>query len=121
MRGLHLLERLRLGDAPARFSTADLLAATCRPLGALVAGVARLRRPARLLSCFVEGTVANTGPGAVREWAELLRELRPGGVTIRTVEPAVAGPGLWPVPSTRLREIAARLREHAGVDARIAA
>jgi len=84
------------------------------PLGAIVATLASLS-DFTLESVFVEGRGANTDADSVREWLELLGELRPSHVYVTTIErpPVAAGP--LPARPATLEEIAARVRDEAGI------
>ncbi len=87
-------------------------------LGGVIQAVSRLRQ-VTLQSCFIEGEVSNSGDAAVREWADLVRELRPARVQIYTLSRKPAAHEVWPVSLARLEEIAAVLRARSGIRARV--
>lgn len=68
-----------------------------------------------LQSMFVWGRVANTGPFAVRDWAEQVAQIRPLGVQVYTFDRLPADPELRPVPRPILVSIADYARRRAEV------
>jgi len=82
------------------------------PLGAVIASLPLLR-DMTIQSCFVEGAVENTDSDSVREWVDLIGELRPEAVHIYTQPGREAG--VVPVAAWRLHQIAAQLQEQSGL------
>jgi wyosine [tRNA(Phe)-imidazoG37] synthetase (radical SAM superfamily) len=68
-----------------------------------------------LQSMFVWGRVENTDPFAVRDWAERVRDIRPLGVQVYTIDRVPADPDLRPVPWAVLVSIAGYARRIADV------
>ena len=88
------------------------------PLGTIVASLAALR-DVTLQSCFVNGEVANTSPAALREWVDLVAEVRPRGVQIYTIDRPAPAFDVRPVSAGELAEIACSLRARTGIEAHI--
>jgi wyosine [tRNA(Phe)-imidazoG37] synthetase (radical SAM superfamily) len=111
-RALDLLDEriVKLDAAPERVCRA----AAGHPLGAVIATLPLLR-DMTILSCFVEGAVENTDVDSVREWVDLLAELRPQAVHIFTPSWPACEAGVVPAPAWRLDEIAAQLEEQSGI------
>ena len=68
-----------------------------------------------LQSMFVWGRVENTDPFAIRDWVERVREIRPLGVQVYTIDRVQADPDLRPVPWAVLSSIAGYAKRLAGV------
>ena len=85
------------------------------PLGGIVQGLSLLR-DFTAQSCFFDGPVSNMGDAAVREWADLLGELRPRCVQIFTLSRRPAVVDVRPVSGARLEEIACVLRARTGIE-----
>ncbi|HYB12640.1 MAG TPA: radical SAM protein [Myxococcota bacterium] len=88
------------------------------PLGAIVASLATLR-DVTLQSCFVQGEVGNTSAAALREWADLVAEVRPHGVQIYTIDRPARAFDVRPVSAAELEEIACSLRAWTGIEAQV--
>jgi wyosine [tRNA(Phe)-imidazoG37] synthetase (radical SAM superfamily) len=88
------------------------------PLGAIVYGISLLRR-VTVQACFVDGWVSNVDRAAVRQWVELVRELRPRKVQITTIDRPAWKCDARPVPREQLEEIACLLRDRTGVEASV--
>jgi len=88
------------------------------PLGGVVASMAVLR-DVTLQSCFVQGEIANTSPDALREWVDLVAEVRPRGVQIYTIDRPAPAFEVRPVALAELEEIACFLRAGTGIEATV--
>ena len=86
-------------------------------LGSLIQALSMLREIS-VQSCFVEGVVSNTGAAAIREWIELIGELQPRRVQVYTVDRRPGSSVVHPVPVAHLEDIAGRLRDATGLEAR---
>jgi wyosine [tRNA(Phe)-imidazoG37] synthetase (radical SAM superfamily) len=115
-RALDLLDEriVKLDAAAERVCRPDC----SHPLGAVIAALPRLRDMS-IQSCFVEGRAQNTDPDSVREWVELVSELRPQTVQIYTPSWLGGEEGVAPVPGWCLEEIAEQLAEHSGIRASV--
>jgi wyosine [tRNA(Phe)-imidazoG37] synthetase (radical SAM superfamily) len=85
------------------------------PLGGIVQGISLLR-DFTAQSCFFDGAVSNVGDAAVRDWAELVGELRPRSVQIFTLSRRPAAVDVQPVAPDQLEEIACVLRARTGIE-----
>jgi wyosine [tRNA(Phe)-imidazoG37] synthetase (radical SAM superfamily) len=88
------------------------------PLGSIVYAISLLRA-VTVQACFVDGLVSNVDRTAVRQWVELVRELRPGKVQITTIDRPAWKCDVRPVPREQLEEIACLLRDRSGVEAAV--
>ncbi len=86
------------------------------PLGAVVAGLSGLK-DVTLQSCFIQGEVSNTGAAVIREWVDLVAEIRPRGVQIYTIDRPAPAFDVRPVSGAELEEVACLLRESTGIEA----
>ena len=66
---------------------------------------------------FFDGAISNIGEGQLDRWMERVRELKPAGVQIYTIDRPVPSKGLKKVSDERLAEIAAMLKARAGIPA----
>jgi wyosine [tRNA(Phe)-imidazoG37] synthetase (radical SAM superfamily) len=85
------------------------------PLGGIVQGISLLR-DFTAQSCFFDGAVSNVGDAAVRDWAELVGELRPRSVQIFTLSRRPAVVDVRPISADQLEEIACLLRARTGIE-----
>lgn len=115
---------LRLIDAPMmKLDAGDeaTFKAINRPTGGLtlekiLKGLGRL--PTLMIqSALIDGEVSNIRGSAYEAWVAALDELRPQKVHIYSTERPTAESGTKCVPSTRLEQIAAELRDDLGLDA----
>lgn len=87
-------------------------------MGGIVAGLKGLKN-IFLQSLFVQGRVTNADPDAVGLWLEKVREIRPLGVQIYTLEREPADKRIEKVSLATLQWIADQLRWQAGVPAEV--
>jgi wyosine [tRNA(Phe)-imidazoG37] synthetase (radical SAM superfamily) len=109
-----------LGEARRRrpgLPRIDRPAAAC-PLGGLVHALTLLR-DVTLQSCFVEGDVSNADDETLREWMELVGEIRPRAVQIYTIDRPATKCDVRPLSAARLERIARTLHDRTGVKARV--
>jgi wyosine [tRNA(Phe)-imidazoG37] synthetase (radical SAM superfamily) len=86
------------------------------PLGAIVYALLLLK-DVTVQACFIDGIVSNVGDKAVREWVELVRELRPRAVQIYTIDRPPWKCDVRSVSQQQLEEIACLLRDRTGIEA----
>jgi len=84
--------------------------------GAILYGLLSLR-DVTLQSCFVEGSASNTSENSIREWTDLVAEMRPRGVQIYTIDREPADSDARPVTAGHLARVARRLEERTGIEA----
>jgi wyosine [tRNA(Phe)-imidazoG37] synthetase (radical SAM superfamily) len=113
------LDRLdeRIVKLDAATKRIDRPAAAC-PLGGLVHALTLLR-DVTLQSCFVEGDVSNADDETLREWMELVGEIRPRAVQIYTIDRPATKCDVRPLSAARLERIARTLHDRTGVKARV--
>ena len=83
-------------------------------MGDIVAGLKELKNII-LQSLFVQGRVTNTDPDSIDLWAEKVREIRPLGVQVYTLEREPADMRIEKVSLTTLQWIVEQVRWRAGV------
>mgnify|MGYP001618144926 CR=1 FL=1 len=78
----------------------------------------RLKR-VTIQAFFAQGAVDNTTPEAVTAWLACLKEVRPAGVHLYSLDRVPPAKGLRKVPPEALEAIAGRVRGEVGVDAQV--
>ena len=106
-------ERIVMLDAAAE--RVDRPAPDC-PLGAIIYALSLLK-DVTVQAFFIDGIVSNVGNMAVREWVDLVRELRPRAVQICTIDRPPWKCDVRSVSQQQLEEIACLLRDRTGIDA----
>jgi wyosine [tRNA(Phe)-imidazoG37] synthetase (radical SAM superfamily) len=87
-------------------------------MGEIVAGLKQLENTF-LQSCFVQGRVANTDPDSVAMWIDKVREIRPLGVQLYTLDREPVDKKIEKVSLTTLRWIACAVSWRAGLQAEV--
>jgi wyosine [tRNA(Phe)-imidazoG37] synthetase (radical SAM superfamily) len=87
-------------------------------MGEIVAGLKQLENTF-LQSCFVQGRVTNTDPDSVAMWIDKVREIRPLGVQLYTLDREPADKKIEKVSLTTLRWIAYAVSWRAGLQAEV--
>ena len=87
-------------------------------MGDIVAGLKELKN-IYLQSLFVQGRVTNADPDSVGLWIEKVRDIRPLGVQVYTLNREPADKKIEKVSLTTLQWIADQVRWRAGVPAEV--
>ncbi len=87
-------------------------------LARYLGNLGRLKR-VTIQAFFAQGSVDNTAPEAVTAWLACLKEVRPDEVHLYSLDRVPPAKGLRKVPAEALEAIARRVRDEAGVAARV--